>query len=182
MYTTSSRPCAQRHRCWAVQEVVLESGLDKFLVFAHHQKVLDAVEKVANKHKVGYTRIDGAVSDAAARVEKFQTEAACRIAILSIRAAGVGLTLTAASTVIFAEMTWVPAELQQAEDRVHRVGQASAVTCNYLLLEGSVDMHMWQTVQSKLGLTTHVVDGARAALSVRAPLGPGLHPCGWVMF
>jgi SNF2 family DNA or RNA helicase len=93
-----------------MQRSKLDSEIRKFLVFAHHQVLLDAVEKAANQKRVGYIRIDSNVTgDKRQReVNKFQEDAACRVAILSIKAAGVGLTLTSASHVIFAEMYWVP--------------------------------------------------------------------------
>jgi SWI/SNF-related matrix-associated actin-dependent regulator 1 of chromatin subfamily A len=79
----------------------------KFIIFAHHFKVLE--EQIIKK-KVSHVRIDGKI-EAQKRYEavrKFQTEPECRVAILSLTSCSTGITLTAASTVVFAEMTWTP--------------------------------------------------------------------------
>ena len=128
----------------AVCEYVLDwlrgSGTQKVLIFAHHKGVLDSLEvAVAKELKgAGHIRIDGSVSsqDRATRVNKFQTCSKIRVAILSMTAAGVGLTLTAASSVMFAELHWTPGVLAQAEDRCHRIGQRNAVNVLYLVCEG----------------------------------------------
>ena len=103
------------------------SGTQKLIVFAHHKDVLDYMEttiKAKYKGKLGMMRIDGSVPPAerALFVKKFQSNASMRLALLSMTAAGVGLTLTAASSIIFAELHWVPGVLAQAEDRSHRIG------------------------------------------------------------
>jgi SWI/SNF-related matrix-associated actin-dependent regulator 1 of chromatin subfamily A len=87
--------------------------------------MLDGIEEVLMKKKVGHIRIDGGTPQSArqALVTRFQETDSIRAAVLGIRAAGVGLTLTAASTVVFAEMSWTPGDLIQAEDRVHLIGQ-----------------------------------------------------------
>ncbi len=74
---------------------------------------------------IGYFRIDGSTApkDRQIGVERFQSDPDCRVALLSITAGGTGLTLTAASMVVFAELYWTPALLMQAEDRVHRIGR-----------------------------------------------------------
>ena len=75
-----------------------------------------------------YIRIDGATPPTvrSGLEESFQKNEDVRVAILSIRAAGVGLTLTAASTVVFAEMTWTPGEIIQAEGRKHHLASYSS--------------------------------------------------------
>lgn len=128
----------------AVSEYLVEwlrgSSTQKVLVFAHHKGVLDSLEvAVAKELKgAGHIRIDGSVSsqERAVRVSKFQTCSKIRVAILSMTAAGVGLTLTAASCVMFAELHWTPGVLAQAEDRCHRIGQRNAVNVLYLVCEG----------------------------------------------
>ncbi|KAM0954603.1 putative calcium/calmodulin-dependent protein kinase chromatin remodeling SNF2 family [Dioscorea sansibarensis] len=103
---------------------VIEAGC-KFLIFAHHQPMIDSIHQFLIKKKVGCIRIDGSTpsSSRQALVTNFQEKDSIRAAVLSIKAAGVGLTLTAATTVIFAELSWTPGDIIQAEDRAHRIGQ-----------------------------------------------------------
>lgn len=146
------------------------SGTQKILVFAHHQHVMDTLEQaVAKKYKgVGHVRIDGTVpsSERAARVRKFQTNSQVRVAILSMTAAGVGLTLTAASSVLFAELHWTPGVLAQAEDRCHRIGQQNAVNIMYCVCKDetlSVDMSIWAMLGRKVGTLGKVLDGCNVS-------------------
>lgn len=144
------------------------SATQKILVFAHHQDVMDTLEKaVAKKYKgVGHIRIDGSVpsNERAVRVRKFQTSPQVRVAILSMTAAGVGLTLTAASSVLFAELHWTPGVLAQAEDRCHRIGQLNAVNVMYCVCKDeslSVDMRLWAMLGRKVGNLGRVIDGCK---------------------
>jgi len=74
--------------------------------------------------------------------------------VLSITAANTGLNLTAATTVIFAELYWNPGALVQAEDRIYRIGQKNSVTITYLLAENTADDYIWPLVQNKLDVLT----------------------------
>ena len=96
----------------------------KFLIFAHHYAVLDAIEETVTKKKVSHVRIDGKIESTKRyeAVRKFQTDSDCLVAVLALTACCTGITLTAASTVVFAEMTWTPGVMVQAEDRAHRIG------------------------------------------------------------
>jgi len=159
----------------AVQRYVqdlLDAGPDKFLIFAHHTDMLDAISFTLTRAKVRFMRIDGGVAAGKRQglVDEFQTDGGMRAAVLSIAAAGVGLTLTGASVVIFAELSWTPGQVIQAEDRAHRIGQARAVNVYYLLLRGSVDDIIWGTLQHKLEAVGGALDGRGAALAVAAPV------------
>ena len=145
----------------------------KLVVFAHHKEVLDYIETTISqkyKGKLGMMRIDGSVPPAerATRVKKFQTNKSIRLSLLSMTAAGVGLTLTAASNIVFAELHWTPGVLAQAEDRCHRIGQANSVNVMYCICKDedvSVDMSLWQMIARKVGNLGKVVDGERAKLN-----------------
>ena len=69
------------------------------------------------------------------------------MAILSITAASTGLTLTAADTVIFAELYWTPATMLQAEDRAHRVGQKNCVNIHYLIGKNTLDDFLYNKIK-----------------------------------
>ena len=97
----------------------------KFLIFAQHLELLNKVEKLVQKKKIDYIRIDGSVNTEKRHlyVKHFQNSSDCLVAILSLTASSLGITMTAATNVIFAEVHWTPALMLQAEDRVHRIGQ-----------------------------------------------------------
>ena len=86
--------------------------------------------------------------------------------MLSITAAGVGLTLTAASTVVFAELHWTPGMMVQAEDRAHRIGQKSSVNCHYLLGEQSLDDILYRNLEKKVSNVSSFIDGKETTLKI----------------
>ncbi|KAK4874248.1 hypothetical protein RN001_013608 [Aquatica leii] len=123
----------------------------KFIVFAHHQKMLDAIEKVISKKKLKFIRIDGNTSSTQRKylIDKFQVNDDYLCALLSITAANAGITLTAAKLVVFAELHWNPSILSQAESRAHRIGQDEKVIVKYLLARGTADDSIWTILQKK---------------------------------
>ncbi|CAG9463977.1 unnamed protein product [Pedinophyceae sp. YPF-701] len=140
----------------------------KFIVFAHHQTLLNGCEAACRRAGADFIRIDGQTpaDDRAEKVRRFQADANVRVAVLSIRAAGAGITLTAAALAVFAELSWTPGEHRQAEDRVHRIGQTRPVEASYLLAPKTIDDIIWETLQTKLGKVGLVLDGASNGLRV----------------
>lgn len=119
---------------------IVEQG-EKVVCFAHHHDVLDAL---AGEFGAQAVTVDGRTPmvDRQANVDRFQASPDCLVFLGGIQAAGVGLTLTAASHVVFAELDWVPGNMTQAEDRCHRIGQRDMVLVEHLVLEGSLDARM----------------------------------------
>lgn len=101
--------------------------------------------------QVNYIRIDGKTKnqDRGLLVERFQTNVNCKVAILSLGACNSGITLTATNLIIFAELTWNPSTLAQAEARAHRIGQKTEVICRYLIASNTADDYIWQLLQNK---------------------------------
>ena len=89
-------------------------------------------------------------------VDKFQQDEACKLIILNYRSGGTGLTLTAASNVLFVEFPYTYADCCQAEDRAHRNGQKNAVTCTYLLGQNTIDEYMYNLIQTKKNIANGV--------------------------
>lgn len=89
-------------------------------------------------------------------VDKFQQDEACKLIILNYRSGGTGLTLTAASNVLFVEFPWTYSDCCQAEDRAHRNGQKNAVTCTYLLGQDTIDEYMYNLIQTKKDIANGV--------------------------
>lgn len=89
-------------------------------------------------------------------VDAFQNNPKTDIIICSIKAAGVGLTLTASSNVAFVEFPWTYADCCQCEDRAHRIGQKSSVTCYYFLGRQTIDAKVYQIIQTKKNIANAV--------------------------
>ena len=148
---------------------LLENGT-KVLIFAHHHAMLDRLQDCIQEAAVSGVRIDGRVpaQQRGLLARKFQEDEETRVAILAINVAGIGLTLTAASVVVFAELTWTPGALLQAEDRVHRIGQqAASVNVHYLTMERTIDDRLWPGLWAKLNRLAQALDGVQQAESDR---------------
>jgi len=89
-------------------------------------------------------------------VDRFQNDSKVDIIICSIKAAGVGLTLTASSNVAFIEFPWTYADCCQCEDRAHRIGQKSSVTCYYFLGRKTIDEKVYKIIQAKKNIANAV--------------------------
>ena len=138
-------------------ENFLESG-KKLVVFATHHFVVDALFETFSKVAV---KVDGrdSMTNRRASVDKFQNDINTRLFIGNIDAAGVGLTLTAASDVAFLELPWTPGKLEQASDRVHRIGQKESVTIYYLLAADTIEERIAKLIDQKRKILDGILDG-----------------------
>lgn len=129
----------------------LASNDEKCLIFVHHLCLMSALSDCLAALKIPFMCIDGSTKPETrdSNVDRFQNDSSLRCAILSIKACSAGITLTAASTVIFAELDWTPSNIIQAEARAHRIGQERQVTCIYLIAPGTADDVMWRMLQEK---------------------------------
>jgi SWI/SNF-related matrix-associated actin-dependent regulator 1 of chromatin subfamily A len=122
-------------------------GGQKLIVFCFLKEVVAAL-KQEFRDAVTVTG-DDTTEQKQHAVDKFQTDERCKLIILNYRSGGTGLTLTAASNVLFIEQPWTAAECIQAEDRAHRNGQKNAVNCVYLLGDGTIDEYLYNLIQTK---------------------------------
>jgi SWI/SNF-related matrix-associated actin-dependent regulator 1 of chromatin subfamily A len=117
----------------------LESDDGKIIVFAHHKDVIKNLEEGLADYGLVSIKGTTAKEKRHANVKAFQNDPKIRVFVGSITAAGVGLTLTAASYIAFVEASWVPGENQQAFDRAHRMGQKNFVLGEFLTFAGTLD-------------------------------------------
>lgn len=140
---------AARQKLPAVKEWVqefLDTG-EKLVLFAAHVDIQDELVKAFPD----CVKIQGEdqVGNRQKAVDRFQTDPDCKLIVCSLKAAGVGLTLTAASNVAFVEQGWTPGDMDQAEDRCHRIGQTDSVTAWYLVATNTIDSDMAALIEKK---------------------------------
>ena len=151
----------------------LVSEDQSFLLFAHHMIVLDKLEErikdLKKEYKtLKYIRIDGKTNpkERTDLVQIFQNTENYKIALLSITACAVGLTLTKASIVVFAELFFTPAIMIQAEDRVHRIGQKNNVQVKYLVGNKTLDDEIFDALNQKITIVTEALDNCKKDMEV----------------
>lgn len=135
----------------------IEDENHKVVLFAHHTDVIERFKAAFGDKAVSLTGSTPMLERQKA-VDRFQTDKSVQVFIGNILAAGVGLTLTASSHVVFAELDWVPANMQQAEDRTHRIGQVNTVLVQHLVFDGSLDAKMAQTLIDKQAVMDALLD------------------------
>lgn len=138
---------------WAaefVSSILREDDTEQVIVFAHHR---DVVAKLARHKLVApyYPMVINGGVDVKIRtlIEDTFQRGMKRLIIGNIDAMNLGLTLTKATRVVFVEYAWTPALNEQAEDRAHRIGQHDSVLCQYLVLPGSIDEMILNSILTK---------------------------------
>jgi len=138
-------------------EEILDSG-QRVLIFSQFVSMLQLIKERLNANKIRFCYLDGSTKDRASEVEKFQTSENIPVFLISLKAGGFGLNLTAASAVIHFDPWWNPATEAQASDRVHRIGQKRAVTIYKLIAAGSIEEKLHKLQQRKRALFEGIVD------------------------
>ena len=135
---------------------------EQVIVFAYHTDVINAICKALASHNV--VKVGGGMTDEAKQnaVDSFQSGEA-KVFVGQFQAAGVGLTLTASSNVVMAEIPWTPADAVQAEDRSHRIGNTVGTMAWWLTVADeerpTIDDRMWALLNAKHTTVSAVLDG-----------------------
>lgn len=146
----------------AVRDWVFDSFIEtgeKVVLFATHHETIDILMKSFGDVAV---KLDGRDNDKSRQeaIDRFQNDPSCLVFVGNIKAAGVGITLTAASNVAFVEFAWTPGDMTQAEDRIHRIGQEESVTAWYLVASGTIDVDIVNLLESKRQVIDVIHDGS----------------------
>ncbi len=150
----------------------------RILLFSQFTSMLALIEQALAEHNIQYVKLTGQTKDRATPIDQFQSGQA-PLFLISLKAGGAGLNLTAADTVIHYDPWWNPAVERQATDRAHRIGQKNKVFVYKLITQGTVEEKINNLQQKKQALADALFDGkqSQAALtrddlhSLFAPLG-----------
>ena len=139
----------------------LDGGAGKLVIFAHHRDVISALMREFERQERKAVKLWGDMPDAerAEAIRQFQTDDLTEIFIGQTHAAGVGITLTAANQVLFAELDWTPSVMEQAEDRCHRIGQDNAVNVEMLVVPESIDEALANALGRKRKVVHNIMEG-----------------------
>ncbi len=133
----------------------------RVLIYSQMTRMIDILEEYMWHRKHTYMRLDGSskISDRRDMVADFQTRSDIFVFLLSTRAGGLGINLTAADTVIFYDSDWNPTVDQQAMDRAHRLGQTKQVTVYRLICDGTIEKRILQRAKEKSEIQRMVISG-----------------------
>ncbi len=144
----------------ALRELVneVDEGGHKVLIFSQFVSMLKLMTQVLDQDKIRYEYLDGSTIDRAERIDRFQEDPTIPVFLISLKAGGSGLNLTAADTVIHFDPWWNPAVEDQATDRAHRIGQKKVVSVYRLVAAGTIEEKILQLKQKKKDLVSAVLE------------------------
>ena len=137
-------------------ETLLAEG-HKALIFSQFVQTLLLLRAELEARHIRYVYLDGQTADRQAQVDKFQTDPAIPFFLISLKAGGVGLNLTAADYVIHIDPWWNPAVEMQAADRAHRIGQDKPVFIYKIITRNSVEEKILQLQEHKKELVDQLI-------------------------
>ncbi len=149
----------------ALLELLREAvdGGHRSLVFSQFTSMLDLIAPALDEAGISWCRLDGTTKDRGTVVERFQSDASISVFLISLKAGGTGLNLTAADTVIHFDPWWNPAVEAQATDRAHRIGQQNVVTSIKLVARDTVEQRVLDMQEKKRALLTELLDPENSA-------------------
>jgi SNF2 family DNA or RNA helicase len=136
----------------------------KALVFSQFTSLLSLLRKELDREGIVYEYLDGETRDRAGRVNRFQEDPACPLFLISLKAGGVGLNLTAAEYVFLLDPWWNPAVEMQAIDRTHRIGQTKPVFAYRLVARDTVEERILELQSHKRALADAILDAGTGGL------------------
>ena len=140
---------------------VLDGG-HRVLVFSQFTRMLGLLREELDRREIPHCYLDGSTVDRAGEVKRFQDPAGPAVFLISLKAGGVGLNLTAADTVVHFDPWWNPAVEDQATDRAHRIGQKRVVTSYKLITRGTVEEKILTLQQRKREVIASTLTGEEA--------------------
>lgn len=135
-----------------------DNAYEKVVVFAYHKAALEALREGLAEFNPAFIVGGLGNQERQAEIDRFQTDAKCRVFIGQITACSTAITLTAANQVVFAEMDWVPAVNAQASKRCHRIGQSKPVIVRSFALANSTDEVVARTLAKKAQMISEALD------------------------
>ena len=142
-----------------MREIEENAGSHKALVFSQFTSMLALIREALSARSIPYLYLDGSVpaEERKAAVKQFQEDDTMRVFLISLKAGGVGLTLTAADYVYLVDPWWNPAAEQQAIDRSHRIGQVNKVFAYRMICKDTVEEKILQLQERKRSLAAGLV-------------------------
>lgn len=149
----------------ALVESLVNAAADghRCLVFSQWTSMLDLIEPALKSATLSFSRLDGSTSNRGEVVTQFQSASGPTVLLMSLKAGGTGLTLTAADHVFLVDPWWNPQVEAQAADRVHRIGQDKPVFVYRLVAQGTVEERILQLQEKKRALFEAALDGGAGA-------------------
>ncbi len=147
---------------------IVDSAMEddrKIVIIARFVNELDAIEHMLEKKHIKYSVVRGGINNRDEQIHSFQKDADCKVFVGQIAAAGLGITLTAAATMVFYSMDYSMSNFDQCKARIHRVSQTKDCHYIYLVCRKTVDVKVLRSLRDKINLAKSLVDDYRKGIN-----------------